>query len=51
MTLLYRRVAEVFGGVFVLTGIFIKGTFKYKRQRREPLWGSGGVPLPENFEV
>ena len=24
---LIRRVAEVFGGVFVLTGIFIKGGF------------------------
>ena len=27
MNLQHRRVAEVFGGMFVLTGIFIKGGF------------------------
>ena len=43
-TVRVRRVAEVFGGVFVLTGIFIKGAFKYERRRREPLGGSGGMP-------
>ena len=48
---LARRVAEVFGGVFVSTGIFIKGAFKYERRRREPLGGSGGMPPPENFEI
>ena len=42
-----RRVAEVFGRVFVLTGIFIKGVIKY-----EPLGGCGGMPPPpENFEI
>ena len=39
-----RRVAEVFGRVFVLTGIFIKGVIKY-----EPLGGSGGMPPPQNI--
>ena len=43
-----RRVAEVFGRVLVLTGIFIKGVVKYERRRREPLGGSGGI---QNFEI
>ena len=40
-----RRVAEVFEGVFVLTGILIKGVTKYESRRREPLGGSGGMPI------
>ena len=40
-----RRVAEVFEGVFVLTGIFIKGVIKYECRRREPLGGFGGMPI------
>ena len=40
-----RRVAEVFEGVFVLTGIFIKGVIKYECRRREPLGGFAGMPI------
>ena len=40
-----RRVAEVFKGVFVLTGIFIKGVIKSECRRREPPGGSGGMPI------
>ena len=40
-----RRVAEVFEGVFVLTGIFIKGVIKYECRRGEPLGGFGGMPI------
>ena len=39
-----RRVAEGFGRVFVLTGIFIKGVIKYNRRRHEPLGGVGACP-------
>ena len=46
-----RRVAEVFGRVFVLTGIFIKGVIKYERQRREPLGGSGGMSPQNTLKV
>ena len=44
----FRRVAEVFGRVFVLTGIFIKGVIKYECRRREPPGGSGGM-FPQNI--
>ena len=41
-----KCVAEVFGRVFVLTGISIKGggVIKYKRRRREPLGGYWDTP-------
>ena len=42
---MYRRVAEVFEGVFVLTGIFIKGVIKYECRRRELLGGLGACPF------
>ena len=44
--IVYRRVAEVFGRVFVLTGIF-SGVIKfgiYECRRREPLGGLGACP-------
>ena len=47
-SILIRRVAEVFGRVFVLAGIFIKGGIKYERRRRELLGGSGGMS-PQNI--
>ena len=47
-----RPVAEVFGRVFVLTAIFIRGggggIIKYERRRRKPLGGSWGM-LPEKI--
>ena len=39
-----RPLAEVFGRVFVLTGI--RGVIKYERERREPLGGLGASPPP-----
>ena len=46
-----RRVAEVFGGVFVLTGIFIKGGFQIRAPEARASRGVWGHAPPENFEI
>ena len=43
MDVFSRRVAEVFGRVFVLTEIF-RGLLKVRAPTDEPLGGSGGMP-------
>ena len=47
LPLIVRCVAEAFGRVFVLTGIFSR-VIKYERRRCEPLGGSGGM-FPQNI--
>ena len=45
----FRRVAEFFGRVFVLTGIFIRGRVINASAEGASL--SGGMRPPENFEI
>ena len=46
-----RRVAEVFGGVFVLTGIFIKGGFQIRASKARASRGVWGHAPPKNFKI
>ena len=46
-----RRVAEVFEGVFVLTGIFIKGGYQIRVPKARASWGVWGHAPSGNFEI
>ena len=46
-----RRVAEVFEGVFVLTGIFIKGGYQIRVPKARASWGVWGHAPSGSFEI
>ena len=46
-----RRVADVFEGVFVLTGIFIKGGYQIRVPKARASRGVWGHASSGNFEI